>query len=111
MKIEDFSDEEILQEFLNRYLKNDLDDDFFVDEVFDRGLEYKFETEYSDYELLDKLLDEIENRDIKIPFSMTESYAGRNIEEIVESIYQNDYNTIREKDIRDLLYLVLGKII
>jgi hypothetical protein len=111
MKIEDFSDEEILQEFLNRYLKNDLDDDFFVDEIYARGLEYKFETEYSDYELLDKLLDEIENRDIKIPFSMTESYAGRNIEEIVESIYQNDYNTIREKDIRDLLYLVLGKII
>lgn len=111
MKIEDFSDDEIKEEFLNRCLKNDLDDDFFVDEIFDRGLDYKFETEYSDYNLLDKLLDEIEKRDIKIPFSLTETFNGRNVEDIVESIYQNDYNAISEKDIRDLLYLVLGKII
>lgn len=107
MKIEDFSNDEIKEEFLNRYLKNDLDDDFFVDEIYDRGLDYKFETEYSDYELLD----EIENRNIKIPFSLTETFNGRNVEDIVESIYQNDYNAISEKDIRDLLYLVLGKII
>lgn len=107
MKIEDFSDDEIKEEFLNRCLKNDLDDDFFVDEIYDRGLDYKFESDYTD----DALLNEIDNRNIKIPFSMTESYAGRNVEEIVESIYQNDYNAISEKDIRDLLYLVLGKII
>lgn len=107
MKIEDFSDEEILQEFLNRYLKNDLDDDFFVDEVFDRGLEYKFQPEYTD----DELLSEIEEREIIIPFRLTESFNGRNVQQIVESIYQNDYNSISEKDLRDLIYIVLGKII
>ena len=68
MSIVDFSNDEIIEEFLNRYLKNDLDDDFFVDEIYDRGLEYKFEKEYYDYELLN----EIEERELTIPFSLTE---------------------------------------